>query len=130
MKVDQRAWIARRGKCGDDPNCIGKLYRDRLSTLSGGDPVHRFSGVNEVRTSDSLRSTRSEIVTSSTFRPWIRATENGNVNWPEEPSPPATIDDLKIHIGGLIFEARLRDPNTLLVGDTECVSAARRQYCG
>jgi uncharacterized protein len=43
MKVDQKAWIARREKCGDDGNCIGKLYRDQISVLTGADPGHRFS---------------------------------------------------------------------------------------
>src|SRR5260370_12008934 len=32
MRQDQRTWIARRQECGEDANCIGKLYRDRLST--------------------------------------------------------------------------------------------------
>ena len=40
MRKDQRAWIARRQECGEDANCIGKLYRDRLATLNGADPVH------------------------------------------------------------------------------------------
>ena len=49
MKKDQRTWMARRTKCGEDADCIGKLYRDRLSTLNGVDPAHRFSGVYEVK---------------------------------------------------------------------------------
>src|ERR1700688_2084962 len=49
MKQDQRAWIVRRTTCGDDANCIGKLYRDRLSALDGTDPAHRFSGEYDVK---------------------------------------------------------------------------------
>src|ERR1700730_15727397 len=32
MKRDQTTWIGRRERCGSDANCIGQLYRDRLST--------------------------------------------------------------------------------------------------
>jgi uncharacterized protein len=49
MKEEQRTWMAGRTKCGEDADCIGKLYRDRLSTLNGVDPAHRFSGVYEVK---------------------------------------------------------------------------------
>jgi uncharacterized protein len=49
MKAEQRAWIASRERCGDDGACIGKLYRDQLSTLTGADPAHRFSGLYEVK---------------------------------------------------------------------------------
>jgi uncharacterized protein len=42
MRQDQRTWIARRQGCGDDANCIGKLYRDRLSSLNGADRTRRI----------------------------------------------------------------------------------------
>ena len=42
-------WIASRTKCGEDADCIGKHYRDRLSTLNGVDPAHQLAGVYEVK---------------------------------------------------------------------------------
>jgi len=128
MKVDQRAWIASRGKCGDDPNCISKLYRDRLSTLSGGDPVHRFSGVYEVKDIGFF----ALYPIGDRYLVNIQTADPRDGKWECELAGEAesTGDNLKIHIDGLIFEARLRDPDTLVVGDTESVSAVSRQYCG
>ena len=34
MKADERAWIAHREECGDNANCMGKLYRDQISALT------------------------------------------------------------------------------------------------
>lgn len=42
----------------------------------------------------------------------------------------ASGDDLKISVEGSVFQARLQDPKTLVVPDTDSVSAASGKFCG
>ncbi|WP_432762056.1 lysozyme inhibitor LprI family protein [Seohaeicola sp. SP36] len=37
--ADQRAWIVRRDACGPDRNCLSRLMRDRIATLSVSTPA-------------------------------------------------------------------------------------------
>jgi uncharacterized protein len=128
MKADQRAWIASRGKCGADPDCISKLYRDRLAALSGGDPAHRFSGVFEVKDIGffALYPIGDHYLVN------IQTADPSDGKWACELAGEAESsgDDLKIRIEQTVFQARLRDPSTLVVGDSESVAAASSQYCG
>lgn len=128
LKADQRAWIASREKCSDDTNCIGKLYRDRLATLSGGDSAHRFSGVYEVKDIGLI----ALYPLGDHYLINIQTADPREGKWTCELAGEAESsgDDLKVRIEKTVFQARLRDPDTLVVGDTESVSAASGQYCG
>jgi uncharacterized protein len=128
MKADQRLWIASRSKCGDSPNCIGKLYRDRLATLSGADPAHRFSGVYEVKDIGFF----ALCPIGDHYLVHIQTADRSDGKWECELAGDAESsgDDLKIRVEKTVFQARLQDPDTLVVGDTEGVSAASSQYCG
>ncbi len=128
IKADQRAWIASRGKCGDELTCIGKLYRDRLAILSGGDPAYRFSGVYEVKDIGffALYPIRDHYLVN------IQTADPSDGKWACELAGEAESsgDDLKVRIEQAVFQAHLRDSDTLVVGDTENVAAASSQYCG
>jgi uncharacterized protein len=128
MKADQKAWIARRGNCGDDANCIGKLYRERLSTLSGTDPQHRFAGMYQVKDIGSFAAYplgTHYLINIQTAEP-----QQGNWTCQLTGEAEATGDDLKINVEGAIFRARLRDSETLVVANDDSVSAAAGKFCG
>jgi len=128
MKQDQRTWIALREKCGGDGDCIGKLYRDRLSTLDGTDEAHRFSGVYEVKDIGLF----ALYPTGNRYLVHVQTADPREGKWEcdltgvAEPSG----DDLEIQVEGSVFPVRLRDSETLVVNDTDSVSAASRQFCG
>jgi uncharacterized protein len=128
MKADQRAWIARRGTCGDDANCIGKLYRDRLSALDGTDPAHRFSGAYEVKGTGSF----AVYPIGNRYLVSIQTADPGEGKWTCELTGEAESsgDDLEIRVEGLAFQASLQDTKTLVVPNTNSVSAAATQFCG
>jgi uncharacterized protein len=128
MKVDERAWIARREKCGDDSNCIAKLYRDQISALTGADPDHRFSGVYEVKDTGSF----ALYPIGNRYLVSIQTADPSDGRWTCELSGEAESsgDDLKISVEGSVFQARLRDRETLIVGNTGSVSAVALQFCG
>jgi uncharacterized protein len=128
MNSDQRLWIASRAKCDDDATCIGKLYRDRLATLSGTDPAHRFSGVYEVKDIGFV----ALYPIGDHYLVHIQTADPSDGKWECDLAGEAQSsgDDLKIRVEKTVFQARLRDPDTLVVGDIEGVSAAGNQYCG
>lgn len=128
LKADQRAWIASREKCSDDTNCISKLYRDRLATLSGGDSAHRFSGLYVVKDIGLI----ALYPIGDHYLVNIQTADPREGKWACELAGEADSsgDDLKVHIEKTVFPARLRDRDTLVVDDTESVSAASGQYCG
>jgi len=128
MKVDQRAWIARRGKCADDGNCIAKLYRDQISALTGADPGHRFSGVYEVKDAGSF----ALYPIGNRYLVSIQTADPSEGRWTCELTGEAESsgDDLKISVANSVFQARLRDTKTLTVANTDSVSAAASQFCG
>lgn len=128
MKADQRAWIASRGKCSDDSNCISELYRARLATMSGGDSAHRFSGLYEVKDIGSF----ALYPIGDHYLVNIQTADPREGKWECELAGEAESsgDELKVRIEKTVFQARLQDPDTLVVGDTESVSAASGQYCG
>jgi uncharacterized protein len=128
MKADQKTWIARRERCGEDANCIGKLYQDRLSTLNGADPAHRFSGVYEVKDTGSF----ALYPIGDRYLVSIQTADPRQGSWTCELTGEAesTGDDLEIRVEGLVFRARLRDTETLIVPNADSVSAAAIQFCG
>jgi uncharacterized protein len=128
MRQDQRTWIARRQGCGDDTNCIGKLYRDRLSTLNGADPAHRFSGVYEVKDTGSFRV----YPIGNRYLVSIQTADPIQGRWACELTGEAESsgDDLEISVEGSVFQARPQDTKTLVVPNTASVSAASRKFCG
>jgi uncharacterized protein len=128
MKQDQTTWIALRERCGDDANCIGKLYRNRLSTLNGTDPAHRFSGVYEVKDTGSF----GVYPIGNRYLVSIQTADPSQGRWTCELTGEAESsgDDLEISVEGSVFQVRLRDTETLVVSNTDSVSAASRQFCG
>lgn len=128
MKTDQRAWIARRQSCGDDANCIGKLYREQISVLTGTDPDHRFSGVYEVKDTGSF----ALYPIGNRYLVSIQTADPSDGRWTCELSGEAESsgDDLKISIEGSAFQARLRDRETLIVGNTDSASTVASRFCG
>jgi uncharacterized protein len=128
MRQGQRKWIARRQGCGDDASCIGKLYRDRLSVLNGADPAHRFSGVYEVKDIGffALYPIGDHYLIN------IQTADPRDGRWECELSGEAGVsgDDLEISVEGSVFQARLQDPKTLVVPNTDSVSAASGKFCG
>jgi uncharacterized protein len=128
MKVDQKTWIARRETCGDDANCIGNLYQDRLSTLDGADPAHRFSGVYEVKDTGSF----ALYPIGNRYLVSIQTADPQQGSWTCELTGEAesTGDDLEISVEGLVFRARLRDTETLIVPNAGGVPAAAMHFCG
>ena len=127
MKADERAWIARREECGDG-DCIGKLYRDQISALTGADPDHRFSGVYEVKDTGSF----ALYPIGNRYLVSIQTADPRDGRWTCELSGQAESsgDDLKISVEGSVFQARLRDRETLIVGNTGSVAAVASQFCG
>ena len=101
MKVDQKTWIARRERCGEDANCIGKLYQDRLSTLNGADPAHRFSGVYEVKDTGSF----ALYPIGDRYLVSIRTADPRQGSWTCELTGEAESagDDLEIKVEGLVL---------------------------
>jgi uncharacterized protein len=128
IKADQRAWLMRRNECKQDGNCLGKLYKDRLSALDGSDPAHRFSGQYEVRRFGGLTLYPigpSYLVVIQTAHPddarWV-CQLNG------EGKPDG--DDLEITVGGYVFHAHLRDAATLVIPNDKRTQDAAQKYCG
>jgi uncharacterized protein len=128
MKQDQKMWMALRDRCGDDANCIDKLYRDRLSTLNGVDPAHRFSGVYEVKDIGSF----ALYPIGTRYLVNIQTADPRDGRWECELAGEAEAsgDDLQISVEGSVFPARLQDTKTLVVPNTDSVSAASRKFCG
>jgi uncharacterized protein YecT (DUF1311 family) len=128
MKQDQRTWIVRREKCGGDANCIGKLYRDRLSTLDGSDQAHRFSGVYEVKDTGLF----ALYPIGNRYLVHVQTADPGDGRWECDLTGEAEAsgDDLEINVAGLLFPVRLQDSETLVVSDADSVSAVSRQFCG
>ena len=127
MKVDQRAWIAHRQNCKDDANCIGKLYREQISAMTGADREHRFSGVYEVKDIGSF----ALYPIGNRYLVSIQTADPSDARWTCELSGEAESsgDDLKISVEGSVFPARLRDRETLIVGNTDGVPAVASQFC-
>jgi uncharacterized protein len=128
MKEDQRMWLALRTKCGHDVECIGKLYQDRLATLSGADPAHRFSGVYEVKDIGSF----ALFPIGSHYLVNIQTADPSNGRWECELAGEAESsgDDLEIKVEGSVFQARLQGRNTLVVSNTHSVAKVASQFCG
>ncbi len=128
MKQDQNAWIALREKCGGDAGCIGKLYRDRLATLTGGDPMHRFSGVYDVKDIGLI----ALFPIGDRYLINIQTAEPTEGKWECELAGEAAPsgDDLEINVEGIVFQAHLQDAATLVVSEGDSVSKAASQYCG
>jgi len=128
MKVDQRAWIAHRERCGDDANCIGTLYRDQLSILNGADPAHRFSGVYEVKDTGSF----ALYPIGNRYLVSIQTADPSEGKWTCELAGEAepSGDNLEISVEGLVFQAGLRDTETLVVRNTDSSQAAAMKFCG
>jgi uncharacterized protein len=128
VRQDQRTWIAQRESCGADDKCIDKLYRDRLSTLNGVDPAHRFSGLYEVKDIGFFvlyPIGNRYLVNIQTANP-----RDGSWECELAGEAESSGDDLKISVEGSVFQARLQDSKTLVVGDTAGVSAAASLFCG
>ena len=128
MKADQKTWIARRERCGDDANCIGKLYQDRLSTLNGADPAHRFSGVYEVKDTGSF----ALYPIGKRYLVSIQTADPRQGNWTCEliGEAESTGNDLEVSVEGSIFRARLQDADTLIVPNADGAPAAAGKFCG
>ncbi len=128
MKEDQRTWIARRTNCGDDADCIGKLYRNRISTLSGLDPAHRFSGIYEVKDIGFF----AVFPIGNRYIINIQTADPRDGRWECELAGEAESsgDDLQISVEGTVFQARLQDAKTLVVSNIDSVSKAASQFCG
>lgn len=128
IKADQRTWIARREGCGADANCIAKLYRDRLATLNGADPAHRFSDAYEVKDTGSF--TLYPIGDRYLVR--IQTADPLQGNWVCELTGEAgsSGNDLQIRVEGSVFPAHLQDTDALVVPNTDSVAAAASQFCG
>jgi uncharacterized protein len=128
MRQDQRTWIARRQGCGEDANCIGKLYRDRLATLNGADPVHRFSGVYEVKDIGFF----ALYPIGNRYLVHVQTADPREGRWECDLNGEAESfgDELEISVEGSVFQARLQDTKTLVVGNTDSVSKAASQFCG
>lgn len=128
MKADQKAWMARRESCGDDAGCMGKLYQERLSTLNGSDPAHRFAGVYEVKDIGAF----DVYPIGSRYLVNIQTADPRQGNWSCELTGEAgpSGDDLEINVEGSVFRARLRDAETLIIPDADSTSAAAAKFCG
>jgi uncharacterized protein len=128
MRKDQRAWIARRQECGEDANCIGKLYRDRLSTLNGGEPAHRFSGVYEVKDIGFF----ALYPIGHRYLVHIQSADPRDGRWECDLNGEAESsgDDLQVSVGESVFHAHLQDAETLVVANDDSVQAAAMKFCG
>ena len=128
MKQDQRAWIVRRTTCGDDANCIGKLYRDRLSALDGTDPTHRFSGEYDVKDVGLF----ALYPIGDRYLVHVQTADPQEGAWECDLSGEATPsgDDLEVSIEGSTFQAHLQNAETLVVRDSDSVQAAASKFCG
>ena len=128
IRVEQRAWIVRRQGCRDDANCIGKLYREQISALTGADSDHRFSGLYEVKDTGSF----ALYPIGNRYLVSIQTADPSDGRWTCELSGEAESsgDDLKISVDGSVFQARLRDRETLIVSNTDSVSTVASQFCG
>src|ERR1039457_2967929 len=134
MKRDQRAWIASLERCGDDANCIGKLYRDRLAVLNGADPAHRFSGVYEVKYGSfavyPIGNRYLVSIQTMDTRPFD-PDHPYRIPWTCDLTGEAESsgDDLEISVEGFVFfKARLRDAETLILREAD--SGAGQRFCG
>jgi uncharacterized protein len=128
MKQDQRAWIVRRTTCGDDANCIGKLYRDRLSALDGTDPAHRFSGEYDVKDVGLF----ALYPIGDRYLVHVQTADPREGAWECDLSGEAASSgyDLEVSIEGSTFQAHLQDAETLVVRDSDSVHAAASKFCG
>ena len=128
MKEDQKMWIASRTKCGEDADCIGKHYRDRLSTLNGFDPAHQLAGVYEVKDIGFL----ALFPIGNRYLVNIQTADPTDGRWECELAGEAgsSGDDLEIKVEGSVFQAHLRDPQTLVVSNSDSVSKAAAEFCG
>jgi uncharacterized protein len=128
MKQDQRAWIVRRTTCGDDANCIGKLYRDRLSALDGTDPAHRFSGEYDVKEVGLF----ALYPIGDRYLVHVQTADPREGAWECDLTGEAASsgDDLEVSIEGSNFQAHLQDAETLVVRDSDSVHAAAAKFCG
>ena len=128
MKADQKAWVAARDKCGADAACMGKLYQERLSVLNGADAAHRFSGIYEVKDIGAF----AVYTLGDRYLVNIQTADPQEGKWTCQLTGEAEAsgDDLKISVEGTVFQARLRDPETLIVPETDSSSAAAAKFCG
>jgi uncharacterized protein len=128
MKQDQRAWIARRTTCGADADCIGKLYRDRLSALDGTDPAHRFSGEYDVKDVGLF----ALYPIGDRYLAHVQTADPREGAWECDLSGEAASsgDDLEVSIEGSTFQAHLQNAETLVVRDSDSVHAAASKFCG
>ncbi|MBZ5659735.1 MAG: lysozyme inhibitor LprI family protein [Acidobacteriia bacterium] len=128
MKQDQKTWIARREKCAGDANCIGELYRDRLSALNGTDPAHRFSGVYEVKDIGLF----ALYPIGNRYLIHIQTADPRDGRWECDLNGEAESsgDDLDINVDRSVFQAHLQDTKTLVVSNTDSTSKAASLFCG
>ncbi len=126
MKQDQRAWMARRDQCAD-ADCIGKLYRARLSALDGTEPAHRFSGLYEVK-----EGFFALYPIGDRYLVHIQSAEPHDGRWECDLNGEADAsgDDLRVNVEGTVFPAHLGDTKTLVVGDGASVYKAASMFCG
>ena len=128
IRSDQKAWLVRRNECKQDSNCLGMLYKDRLSALDGSDPAHRFSGQYEVKSFGGLTLYPigpSYLVMIQTAQP-VDARWVCQLNGEAKPNG----DDLEITVGDSVFHAHLRDGATLIIPNDESTRDAAGNYCG
>lgn len=128
MRVEQRAWITQRGKCGGDVSCIGKLYRGQLSILNGSDPAHRFSGVYEVKDTGGI----AVYPIGNHYLVSIQGAEPSEGRWVCEliGEGEAVGDELEVSVDKLVFRVRMQDADTLVVPNSKNAQTAASQYCG
>jgi uncharacterized protein len=128
IRSDQKAWLAQRNQCSDDADCIGKLYRNRLSSLNGTDPAYRFSGQYGVKNFGGLTLYPigpRYLVAIQTAHPedarWV-CQLNG------EARPKG--DVLEITVEGSVFQARQQDAETLVIPNDQSTQSAASKFCG
>jgi uncharacterized protein len=128
VRSDQKAWLVHRNDCGGDAQCIGKLYKDRITALSGDDPAHRFSGGYEVKDIGFIALypiADHYLVSIQTADP-----QDGKWECQLNGEAESSGDDLNINIEGSVFQAHLHDHETLIVLNAEGPNAAAQKFCG
>jgi uncharacterized protein len=128
IKSDQNAWLVRRNLCGDDVNCLGKLYRDRLSVLDGTDPAHRFSGQFALMNFGGL----TLYPIGARYLVVIQTAHPDDARWVCQLNGEAKPngDDLEITVDDSVFQAHLRNAATLVVPNDQSTQAAAQKFCG
>jgi uncharacterized protein len=128
VRSDQKAWLVHRNDCGADALCIAKLYRDRITILSGDDPAHRFSGGYQVKGIGFI----ALYPLGSRYLVSIQTADPQDGKWECQLNGEAESsgDDLNINIEGSAFQAHLHDHETIVILNAEGPNAAAQKFCG